>query len=159
MKLIALSATLLTFWATQAIPLSCMEANMAQRFIWAKEASDNYVIVKGKMRVDKASKKTLSKDSESDSELFGYRARIAGQSLSKQGFASRFTSPVTVELSCFHGWCGNVPDARERIYFLKKKKNRYIKLASPCDFSTESTASPENIRILQSCISGGPCKP
>ncbi|MEM9581769.1 MAG: hypothetical protein AAGA08_01500 [Pseudomonadota bacterium] len=154
-----LLVTLLTLYATQAAALSCMEASIAQQFIWAKESPDRFVIVKGQMQVQDSTKKTLSKDIENDTELYGYRAQITGMSLSKQGFVSRFTSPVLLELSCIHGWCGSLPDARERIYFLKKDKNRYIEHAGACDFSLDRAPSAKNVQILQRCISGGPCKP
>lgn len=156
-----LATACLVLTASQATALSCApNASVAQQFIWAKDSPDDFVIVKGSMKIRKLTKtKHVPVDDDGLEEGYSYKAHFKGHSLSKDGFKSTFNSPVTVELSCLAGWCGDLPDTAQRIYFLQKTGNRYQHYEGACGFTLEDAPTPENIRILQQCISGGPCKP
>lgn len=161
MTRILLAAACLALTTAQASALSCApNASVAQQFIWAKESPDDFVIVKGSMKVRKLTR-TKHKPVNDDGleEGYSYKARFKGHSLSKDGFKSTFNSPVTVELSCLTGWCGDLPDASQRIYFLQKVGNRYHHHEGACGFTLDDAPTPDNIRVLQHCISGGRCKP
>ena len=156
MRWLALLAALA---GSPALSLSCAPADPASDYLRAEESADVWIVVEGRLDFDA---KALPKRDLADTTGPGdtdIKARLTGMSLSEAGFARPFDRDITLRVLCFGPWCGGAEPGKRYLAFLKREAGGYVLPASPCPTMYYPDPSDETLSIIETCFSGGPCKP
>ncbi|MEM9579243.1 MAG: hypothetical protein AAF891_01040 [Pseudomonadota bacterium] len=140
--------------------LSCAPHGVDNVLHKIKTSPDGYVAAVGTLsynpaHVPKSHSETLSIDLDE----FRIKARFKGKTLGRSGFKTPVDSPVTIELSCFNGWCAFLEPDRQVLAFLKVTPKGYTLAADPCGSDMFFDPKPKMLKATQDCYLRGKCPP
>ncbi len=134
--------------------LSCLPPDAVRLFEQAREAEEDYVIVKGRLMF----LETPSTPPRGSKLPALTKARIDGHGLNNAGFTSPFSRRVTVSASCFAHWCGSLDDVSEPSIFAIQVTSTELTLdIGPCG-GDRVTWSPSGEERLLRCYQSGDCQ-
>ena len=124
-------AAALCLIASQAAALSCMPPDLATTFNRMNEVPEDVYVLRG---------------------------TFAGEALTREGFVSRFVSPVIVQSVCYGPWCGGVGSGEDLITFAKIIDGAVVVEVDPCGSTVFYNPTPKMESDLISCIRGETCE-
>ena len=149
-------AALLALVALAPLPaaaLSCMPYEPTDAFVDADASAARYVVVSGQLE---------SLGGMPANELgkpYAFAARVKGHSLTRQGFTTPFEGPVTVEVTCTAGWCGQLEPGGAFVMFLETSGPGHVLTMAPCKPMAFANPTPGLEETLRRCFAGGACVP
>ena len=159
MKPLILCALLIGL-ANPAHALSCMRPDPVQDFLEADASDEVWIVVDGELSFDE------SRLPHPDPIMLNVSppqtnipARLAGKSLSGQGFERDFRADITLRVLCFGRWCGGAVNKARYLAFLKRESNGYVMIANPCGTRVYSDPQLAIKKTLTDCMRGAPCEP
>ncbi len=134
--------------------LSCLRPDAVRLFEQAREAEEDYVIVKGQLTFLEAPNAPPR-----GSKLPALtKARIDGHVLNRAGFPSPFSRPITVSASCFAHWCGSLDGISEHSIFAIRLTDAGLTLdIGPCGGDRVTWSQSGEERLLR-CYRNGDCQ-
>ncbi|MCX7566621.1 hypothetical protein OS189_09735 [Sulfitobacter sp. F26169L] len=156
----AVCAVMVSLAPVQALALSCMPHSIEAAFQRAKSDPAEFSIVKGVLEFDarKLPKAGYNKQKPSR-DATRIKAAFTGASLSRKGFATPFSSPVTLSVACFGPWCASAPHGTEVLAFVEIGADGYVVSTNPCGGFLFDTPTPEMIDTVKRCFAGQRCQP
>ncbi|MBV7379879.1 hypothetical protein [Maritimibacter dapengensis] len=146
--------------ASPALALSCLPFGPVQAFEEADAAEDVYTVVHGSLAFDQAKAPESYEQSReqtglgSESEPVTIPARVAGEALTREGFAGPWAADVTLEISCVGPWCGMVAPGDDVLMFLKRAGESYVLEVGACRSMAFGDARDEDLRAMEACLAG-----
>ncbi len=159
MRALVLSAGL-ALAASPALSLSCLPADLARDYQRAAEDDAAWIVVTGKLTFDEKAlpKVDMDRQQETPPET-DIPARIAGGSLSAEGFTRAFSRDITLRVLCLGPWCGGAQSGGDVLAFLKQEGEDYVAMASPCPGMLYADPTPDMLATVTTCFNGGDCTP
>ncbi|MFK7939365.1 MAG: hypothetical protein AB8B82_08305 [Roseovarius sp.] len=143
--------------ASPVLSLSCLPPDVVASYGTAAEAEERYIVVHGTLRFNQGLlPKAIGNDSPPSTRI---KAHFSGKSLSQAGFINAFDRDITLDVACFGPWCAGASSGEEYLLFLRKDVTEYTYAADPCGRFGFARPTPEMLRQVTQCISGGPCSP
>lgn len=148
-----LAAALSLSLASQAQALSCIRPDIVQSYKDHAEATDSYVVVRGKFRFTPPK----SRSDENNPKEQRIKARFEGVALSQRRFDTSFSRPVDIIFGCAGPWCGSVIPDTEAIAFVQQTDNGLVLDEGPCPWRVFYEPTKEQVDRLLSCHTSGIC--
>lgn len=154
---VAVSALYLA--AGPAFALSCMPANGASLYIEARDSSEAFAIVKGRLSstppitVPQVSDRNPSTESPRETT----RVRMTGVVLGEEDFGAGFDRQIDVTVTCASVWCGQPQTDTELLAALRLTGATPELSIGPCG-GHAVPATPDNIDALLECHRNGVCQ-
>ena len=142
----------------QAAALSCSRPSVERTYAAVAAAKETYVIVQGRLTFDPRKLPRDGDGARKPAKLTRIEARLAGKSLTSNGFSVPFDHPVTLEVACFGPWCGRAENGGQVLAFLKRSKDAYALEVNPCGGSVFANPKPKMLKQVVRCHQGGNCK-
>lgn len=143
-----------------ALALSCLPPDVARTYQQAAAAEEAYFVVHARLEFDAdALPRTDWRDQAATPPHTLISARMTGYALSKTGFDLLFDQPVTLDARCFGPWCAGAAPGTSYLAFLQRKDDGYLLALDPCGGMGFADPSPETLRRVATCHSGGSCDP
>lgn len=140
--------------AGQAQALSCMQPDIIQSYKDHAEATEAYVVVRGRFRFTPPKPQKLNNNAKDQT----VRARFEGVALSKKGFDTSFSRPITIVFSCGGPWCGAVTPDTEAIAFVQQTDTGLTLNEGPCPWRVFYEPTKEQVDRLLYCHTRGICE-
>ncbi|NRP13637.1 hypothetical protein XMM379_001681 [Aliiroseovarius sp. xm-m-379] len=155
-----IAAVFTVFAAAPALALSCMPYNAVQAFLDAQESPDEYLVVLGTLRFDKADlpQGGLAGQTETQPDNV-FPARLEGHSLARRGFVLPFREDITANVQCYGPWCGGLTDGEVYLAFLKRTDAGYLLETNPCGGFAFGDPDPDMLSRVKACMRGSGCDP
>ena len=148
--LLALVLAALTGSAAQA--LSCARPDVARSYQIANDAADTFRLYLGTVDyADPAPHKQAGPTT--------LKARMQARGITRTGFSAWVERDVTINVTCTGHWCGGVPEQERLLIFLRQDGADGVIDAPPCGGFVFPNPGQADMRILRTCLSGGPCTP
>ncbi|WP_375175783.1 hypothetical protein [Pseudooceanicola sp.] len=145
----------LTLASSPANALSCLRPEVLRSYQEAAEAKETYVVVSGVISHDVAA---VPEARNADSPRIAFTARLAGASLTHDGFTAPFDAPVEVTLNCVSAWCAPLPPQHASVLaFVQKTEDGYSLDMQPCQQWLFENPEPEQMVALVDCHTSGNC--
>lgn len=143
--------------AGQAAALSCMPPSVEMMFKHAHEAKEIYIPVFGRFEAAPVKQPKLPRGDLPK----GYQVQgsFEGKWVSKTGFGSPISTPVTINVTCVAHWCGGVPGNDETLAVLERRGTELILHQHACPSTAFANPSKEQLRSFRRCLRGGVCNP
>ncbi len=155
-RVVALGLGLLA--AGEAAALTCAPPDPYRAFREAEAAPESYVVLHGQLDFDPARMPSGGYDEPgSATGLPSVPARFEGRSLSAQGFATPFSTPITLQPTCAGPWCGGGIVPGEWLLFAHRTAAGYEVEIGACGGWAFDLVSEETLRGLAACMRGAPC--
>lgn len=151
-------ALLLLLLPVQAVALSCSPHNFERTYQEVGAAEESYVIVEGRLLLDANSIPDGSSRQTDDPAMTAVQGTLTGRSVSKKGFVTPFSKPVTVAVSCFASWCGTVSKEQQVVAFVRRDNGRYVIDVNPCGGHLFLHPDRGLLKRAVACFSGGRCQ-
>lgn len=159
MKYLVLAA-LVACTPVAATALSCRPHSVEAAFQDAKASEAQFIVVRGKLDFDtRKLPKVDYNNQQATPKLTRIKAKLTGMSLSKAGFNTPYSKPVTLEVSCFGPWCSSVPQGGEVLAFVELGAKGNVVSTNPCGGYLFPTPTPRMIRSVTGCFAGKSCAP
>jgi len=156
----AVLVSLLCALTGPALALSCLPPDAARTYQQAAEAEEAYIVVHARLEFDAAAlPRTDWQDQAASPPHTLIPARMTGQALTKTGFDLPFDRPITLDAQCFGPWCAGATPGTSYLAFLKRTEDGYLLALDPCGGMGFADPTPENLRRVETCYSGGICAP
>ena len=140
----------------QAHALSCIRPDTVRSYAQADEASEAYVIVKGKFSFTQPPEPDLSDSTPTE---YTAQATFTGTALGKQTFDISFSRQITVHFTCAGPWCGRLAPDTETLAFVKRVGRTLSLDVDPCGTTSFAEPEREDIERLLYCHTRGICEP
>ncbi len=151
MKLVA---TLILVSTTQVNALTCMQPNIVDSYTRAADATEPYIVLKGRFRFSPPPRQPVDNDASEQT----VEARFEGVALGKNGFNISYSRPVTLTLACAGPWCGWVEPDTEAIAFVEQHDKGLVLFEGPCPGQIFYEPTREQTDRLLLCHSKGVCE-
>jgi len=149
-------AAALCLIASQAAALSCMPPDLATTFNRMNEVPEDVYVLRGKLDFDESLlPQGVVNEERHPAPISG---TFAGEALTREGFVSRFVSPVIVQSVCYGPWCGGVGSGEDLITFAKVVDGAVVVEVDPCGSTVFYDPTPKMESDLISCIRGETCE-
>lgn len=151
-----LAATLV---AGQVHALSCVPTDVAQSYLWADEAEEQYVILLGQYAFDPQDLPPRVLDNpEIGAEFAPVTATFSGKALTADGFTQDLSRQVDLQVQCAGNWCGGLTPDVTVLSFVRLDGTDLTLDLEPCFGTAFTQPSAEDIARVETCVSG-PCEP
>jgi len=149
-------ALLLMFLAGQAQALSCVRPDIANTFLRADAAEDEYMVLKGRFDFDPND--FPSSSGQKEYLTVSIEAWFDGHLLTRLGFTNSISSRVVLNVSCLGHWCTGISTDTDYIAFARQTSEGFNVDLEVCG-DTVFAAHPEIERKLVRCLRGQNCEP
>lgn len=133
--------------------LSCMQPDIVASYTRAAEASEPYLVLKGKFRFTPPPRQPVDNDTSEQT----VPARFEGVALSRSDFNISYSRPVTLTLACAGPWCGWVEPDTDAIAFVEQRGTELVLLEGPCPGQIFYEPTREQADRLLLCHRQGIC--
>lgn len=152
--------TLLCTLTAPALALTCLPPDVARTYQQAAEADGAYIVVHARLEFDAdALPRTDWQDQAASPPHTMIPARMTGQALTKTGFDLPFDRAITLDAQCFGPWCAGASPGKSYLAFLQRTQDGYLLALDPCGGMGFADPTPETLRRVETCYSGGRCDP
>ncbi|KNX40569.1 hypothetical protein ROTO_29110 [Roseovarius tolerans] len=152
--------TLLCALTGPALALTCLPPDVARTYQQAAEAEEAYIVVHARLEFDAdALPRTDWQDQAASPPHTLIPARMTGHALTKTGFDLRFDRAITLDAQCFGPWCAGAIPGTSYLAFLQRTQDGYLLALDPCGGMGFADPTPETLRRVETCYSGGRCDP
>lgn len=153
-------ALALTLCATQANALSCLQPDPVRAYNAAEADAAEWIVVQGRLIFDETQLPTKSADQQHmRPPATRIRARLLGETLTRDGFTRAFDRAITLEVRCFAVWCGAASNNTCYLAFLKREKGQLIAYADPCGSELFANPTRKDLTRVTACRQGKRCEP
>ncbi|WP_254892423.1 hypothetical protein [Roseovarius sp. A-2] len=143
-----------------AFALSCLPPEVTRTYQQATEAEAAYIAVHARLEFDPdALPRTDWQDQAATPPHTLIPARMTGQALTKTGFNLPFDRRITLDAQCLGPWCAGASPGASYLAFLKRTETGYLLALDPCGGMGFVDPTPETLRRVETCYSGGICAP
>ena len=140
-----------------ALALSCMPPSIEATFERAQTSTDAYVVVHGRLVVDKRKMPRSHPTTQDAPEMTRIPATIIGRSLSDRGFKVPFEREITLEVACFGPWCGGIASGADVLAFIRRDDRGYALGITPCGGDVFVTPQAAMLKKVGQCFKQGQC--
>jgi len=135
-----------------ALALSCAPFEPKDAFRAADDAMEVYHVVHGGLEFDPAALPETGAREPSGTAVPGW---VRGRMLTREGFTSYVSIPVTLRVQCIGPWCGHVMPGDDILMFIENSGEGYFLDVSPCGGMLFPEPSRADLDAMQSCLRGG----
>lgn len=153
---VLISAVMAMSFATQAVALSCMPADVASSYKDAAKAEESFVIAVGRFDFDteKLPKRPIDNNNPPSTET---ASTFIGSLFTGRDFGFETELDVTVEVRCSGPWCGWMPPDEKVLAFIEERDDGYHLSVAPCPGRVYANPTDEELDQVVSCHQGGDC--
>ncbi|MEQ5869471.1 hypothetical protein J4E08_06100 [Sagittula sp. NFXS13] len=152
------AVALLVLAATQASALSCLRPDAVAAYQAADADDARWGLVVGTLNFDATKLPKAPADDPNDAPpLTQLRARLDGQALGADGFATPFDRDIDLHVQCFGPWCAQPQSGQTYLVFLENTSDGQRAYADPCGTKLFANPSAADLARMQSCFAGEAC--
>ena len=145
----AIIALILTGLAQPAIALSCLQPDALRLYIEARDSTDLYSLVIGRITADGPIALPEAAPAGSTAKPAETTVTLTGRALTPEGFKSGFSREVTLSLTCLSVWCAAPPPEGDEIFAaLRHDGDARLLSLSPCPANALPWNGDDEARIL-----------
>lgn len=154
MRALALSAAF-ACCAAPALALSCLAPDPERSFRNAQGAEASFIVVHGVFDFDPG--QLPRADGPERPEGVAIAAQFAGKGLTRDGFTTALSIPVTLNVQCLGPWCGGIAQGIAHLAFLERRDDGYHLAVSACPQDAFANPDPATLDAMTACLNGGGC--
>ena len=142
--------------AAPALALSCLAPDPVRSFRTAQASEAPYIVVHGVFEFDEGAL-PRSHGTAASPEGAAITAQFAGQGLTRDGFTTDLSIPVTLNVQCLGPWCGGISPEIPHLAFLERRDGGYHLSVSACPQDAFANPDPATLDAMTACLNGGEC--
>ena len=151
------SIVLMVCLAGPAQALSCLRPDVVDLYEHARDSSDTYFMVRGKLRYENPPKLPQPNEKSAEGAAAESPALLQGVGLGPSGFSSPFEREIILSLTCLTVWCPGAPEEGKELFIaLRHQSGDLILDQSACPSNAIPVAPGDEARLIQ-CHKFGRC--